>query len=359
MVSQKWDMKINPLPSKTWNWLGMNETNREVTKLPVPGKGETVLPEKIRKRTEHIPALMQVKTGMGADMDRLMELSKAVPDIYETEEGASPAQPLRIRFKYRDKEHRANVIGLHTAPGSRLTVVMDYASDASASGEANIQTKIVMEKDSRLRLVQIQRLGDGFDCMNDIGAVCGEGAALDIVHLVLGGGNTYQGCLVELIGKGSALGADIGYRVKGKGRLDMNYVAVHEGKRTVSRIETAGVLRDEAFKLFRGTIDFKKGASGAAGSEKEDVLLLDDTVVNQTIPLILCAEEDVEGDHGATIGRLDENLLFYMESRGMEQEEIYELMAKARIQAVCSRIPDAATREEVGAYLEGGAGDSE
>lgn len=71
----------------------------------------------------------------------------------------------------------------------------------------------------------------------------------------------------------------------------MNYVALHEGKKSVSEIKTDGVLHENSKKLFRGTIDFKKGAAGAVGNEKEDVLLLDDDIVNQTIPLILCAEE--------------------------------------------------------------------
>ena len=55
-----------------------------------------------------------------------------------------------------------------------------------------------------------------------------------------------------------------------------------------------GVLQDRSAKLFRGTIDFQKGAAGSKGDEKEDVLLLGEDVVNRTIPLILCAEEDVE-----------------------------------------------------------------
>ena len=56
---------------------------------------------------------------------------------------------------------------------------------------------------------------------------------------------------------------------------------------------------------------------GAKGDEKEDVLLVGDNMVNQTIPLILCAEEDVEGNHGASIGKLDENMLFYAATRGI------------------------------------------
>ena len=121
--------------------------------------------------------------------------------------------------------------------------------------------------------------------------------------------------------------------------------------KTQSNMQAGGVLRDHAFKLYRGTIDFKWGAKGAVGNEKEDVLLLSNDVVNQTIPLILCAEEDVEGNHGATIGKLDDELLFYLESRGMNREQIYEMMAMAKVDAVCRKIPDASTQAKVQKFL--------
>ena len=66
----------------------------------------------------------------------------------------------------------------------------------------------------------------------------------------------------------------------------------------------------------------------------------DDTVSNKTIPVILCAEEDVEGSHGATIGRLDEELIFYMQTRGFEEEEIYRMISRNRLLAFCNKIPD-------------------
>ncbi len=52
-------------------------------------------------------------------------------------------------------------------------------------------------------------------------------------------------------------------------------------------MESNGILSGNAFKLFRGSIDFVKGCAGSVGNEKEDVLLLGENVVNQTIPLIL------------------------------------------------------------------------
>ena len=74
---------------------------------------------------------------------------------------------------------------------------------------------------------------------------------------------------------------------------------------------------------------------------------MDETVHNQSIPVILCSEEDVVGNHGATIGRLDENLMFYLESRGLERDELTEMMAKAKIDNVIRKIPDIALRNEL------------
>ena len=108
----------------------------------------------------------------------------------------------------------------------------------------------------------------------------------------------------------------------------------------------------EAKKLLRGTIDFVHGCVGAKGDEKEDVLLVGDNMVNQTIPLILCAEEDVEGNHGASIGKLDENMLFYAATRGIPPEEAQRLLTLAKIEAINSQIPSEEVRGAVDTYLK-------
>ena len=132
----------------------------------------------------------------------------------------------------------------------------------------------------------------------------------------------------------------------------MNYNAVHTGKSTRSIMNVSGVLADSSEKLFRGTIDFKNGSAGSKGDEKEDVLLLGDDVVNKTIPLILCAEEDVQGNHGASIGRLDEALLFYLASRGIDATQAEKLMAKARLDALCAKTGDDEAQKLLEEYLE-------
>ena len=85
---------------------------------------------------------------------------------------------------------------------------------------------------------------------------------------------------------------------------------------------------------------FQRGCAGAKGAEHENVLLLGDDMINQSVPLILCKEEDVEGEHGASIGRLDEKVLFYLGSRGISEEAAQQIIAQSRIDTICGMIPD-------------------
>ena len=132
----------------------------------------------------------------------------------------------------------------------------------------------------------------------------------------------------------------------------MNYVAVHEGKNTDATMEVNGTLEEGARKIFRGTIDFRQGCAGAKAAENENVMLMGDEMVNQTIPVILCKEEDVEGSHGASIGQLDDKVLFYLGSRGISKEAAQAMIAQARIDAICEKIPVESVRSQIREFEE-------
>ncbi len=105
-------------------------------------------------------------------------------------------------------------------------------------------------------------------------------------------------------------------------------------------------------RVFRGTIDFKTGSAGSVGSEKETVLMLGDDVVNKTVPLILCAEENVVGNHGATIGELDEDTLFYFESRGISRAQAENILAAPPIERLARTVEDEAAQAAILSELE-------
>ena len=97
----------------------------------------------------------------------------------------------------------------------------------------------------------------------------------------------------------------------------------------------------------RGTVDFQRGAKRGVGHESEDVLLFSPNARNRTAPLILCGEEEVEGQHAASVGRLDENKLYYLRSRGLSEAQARRLMVDARFAPAIDKIPLESLQDEV------------
>lgn len=345
------NMTLNRLPSITWRWLKMNEGRLEGVSLVAEQKVEAEVPagvtqQAVKAEDREVPA-----TGMGEDVTRLLTDSEIPVQTFDTQEGQEGDKPLRLTLSFAEGERTGAVISVKVRKGARLTVVEDFRSEGEDEAFGTVQTRYQVEEGAVLSLVQIQRLGDRVTFLNDLGGRVDAGGTFDVIHLILEGGKTYLGVRTDLAGTGARLKSEIGYRALGRDHLDINYIANHIGRQTTCDINAQGVLRDWAGKVFRGTIDLKKGSSGSVGNEKEDVLMMDDTVVNQTLPVILCTEEDVVGNHGATIGRLDEGTLFYLQSRGMDREAVYEMMADAKVASVVHQIQDQALRAELEAYL--------
>ena len=75
--------------------------------------------------------------------------------------------------------------------------------------------------------------------------------------------------------------------------------------------------------------------------------MLGEDAVNKTVPLILCAEENVEGTHGATIGELDDDTLFYFESRGIDRQTAENILARASIERLARAVGDRELEEKI------------
>ena len=343
---------INAMPAPTYNWLKMNDASVKVPAATVEGNPIVRRSPEVYVGVATYDEIKDIPGGMGYDMDNFIKDSETDVLKISLSKGQKVSAPVKIDFDFDEGSETHNAIYIDAQDDSELTVIMDYKSSLHARGFAAVQTKLRIGKNSKVILVQIQRVGDGFRFFNDVASVTDDNGRFEELELVLSGNETYKGSRTDLSGKGSSLKADIAYHLKNQEHLDMNFISNHIGRKTQCEICVSGVLRDESHKLFRGTIDLRKGAKGAVGNELEDVLLMDDNVINQTIPVILCDEDDVEGNHGATIGRLDEELLFYMESRGMSREEVYEMMAKARINSVVAMIPHEETRNLISEYMQ-------
>ena len=200
---------------------------------------------------------------------------------------------------------------------------------------------------AHVKLVQVQLLGSRARRWDAVAVEECTGARVEQVRVELGGSVSACGTRAMLDHAKTEYDLDAVYFGGAEAVLDYNDVSVHTAKDTLCEMHTAGVLTGHASKILRGTIDFRRGAKRGVGHESEDVLLFSPNARNRTAPLILCGEEEVEGQHAASIGRLDEEKLYYLRSRGLSEAQARRLMVDARFAPALDKIPLDALRTEV------------
>ena len=345
--------KINVLPAPTWNRLGINFTSL-AAELPEfsPYRGEplSALPEGVSVTRKPLPA---PETGMGQAAADFVRQNANYRVSLCAAPGVKAGTPVFLNFILDEANPAlADAVEISAGEGSELTVVMSYRSAPDFSGFHGGLVTLCAAPGAVIHLMQIQLLGDGCSHFDNVGAAADENAGIDILQAELGGGKVFSGVKTKLAGAHSSLSMDTIYFGDRSRSIDINYLAEHLGRKTKSGIRVSGALLGESQKTFRGTIDFKRGAKRAAGRESEFNLLFSPKARCRTAPLILCEEEDVDGQHAASTGRIDAQRLFYLMSRGLSEADAKKLLIEAQFRPVTDRIPEETLRAEVTDYLK-------
>lgn len=224
--------------------------------------------------------------------------------------------------------------------GSKVTLVFDYSNEEAANAFHNGLTKVVAEDNSEVTIVKVQRMNDDAIHLDSNIAFISRDAKVNWVTVEIGAGINVTNYTSNLNGESSAADIYSAYFVDGERKQDLYYTANHMGRRSQSNMVIKGVLKDNAKKLFKGNIDFKKGASKSKGKQEENVLLLDPNVKTDSVPMLLCEEEDVDGAHAASVGKINEEKLFYLMSRGFSDKEAKKLVIEAEFSPIFDKVED-------------------
>jgi hypothetical protein len=318
------------------------KTGMEALNLDSKAGGDSLEDENRRDR--------EVKDAPSTDIVRNAIKAAGIPlKVITTKKGVKVDKPVKITYR-AGEENSLNSHIIYVSEGSELTLIEVFESE-NKENLLGLQTRVYVCENASIKLVRVNLLSESTDHFDDLGFHLENDAKAELIQLELGGKRSYVGVRTELVGRKSEYRSATGYLCKGDSLLDMNFVTNEWGKKVSSNMDASGVLLDNSTKVYRGTIDFKEGAKGASGFEKEDTLLFSPSIINKSVPLILCHEEDVEGDHGATIGRIDEKLLFYIKSRGIDEKAAKQLMTEAYINAVTEQIGDDETEGKVIKYV--------
>lgn len=166
-----------------------------------------------------------------------------------------------------------------------------------------------------------------------------ENANLEVYNVIFGGEKTAIDHTANLNGNSSKAIFRTVYFARGKERLDLRCALNHYGASTYGRIEANGVLEDEAYSVVRGNIDIKSIAQNADSEERSNTIILSPKARADAIPSLYVDNKDVIARHGASIGNIDEDKLYYLMSRGLDERSAMKLVISGIFAPLIDKIP--------------------
>jgi len=333
--------RANVPAAQTWNRLRANSLSVTVPNHADAGKVYLPLPRLFER----------IECGMGQEVTDYVESQAFKSDFYNVPARTKREEPIVVAVSAAQNQC-ANT-GIIVREGAEATVVIaafagDVDGDAPTGSDANDDalptsaalTRIVVEAGAKLHLIEMLGVNEGQQHLESVGLEIHQDAAVDVKQYALGGSTIGLGLTANLVGAQARLDLNNRYHATHEETLDINHLVRMRGTSTRALLTESGVLNEAAKKTLRATIDLVRGAKDAQGNEIETVMILGDDVVNKTMPAILCDEDDVAGNHGATIGSVSPEQLDYLAARGLSRQAAEQLFVRALFEDAIINAPE-------------------
>lgn len=342
---------INTLPVITWRWVQANDGQ---VKLPYVGNKDFKAYESQEFLGKEFEAHFEnIQYGLSDEVLEVNEKHANWRNDIQVEAGQFAEEKYEIKLS-EDQVDFVDKHRIHLKEGAKARLIFDIKSEADLDFFRNSLIKIKLEKFSHLTLVLVQNLSDEATNLASIVASVDEGAKVELIQVDLGSKQTFFNYVVDLLEKDATSLIHAAYFVDGEREHDINYKINHIGELTNSDMQINGALKDTARKRFSGTLNFLTGSHGSVGNEEEFVTLIDEDVRSIAVPLLLAREHDIMGNHAASAGRIDEDIIIYLMSRGLSLDEAKRLAVEAKMTPTLDLIPDEKIKEEVKLFIHEG-----
>ncbi len=199
--------------------------------------------------------------------------------------------------------------------------------------------ELVAHKDAKLRYTTIQNWSNDVYNLVTKRAYAYEGATVEWIDGNIGSKITMKYPGVYLLGE-RAYGETLSIAFAGKGQhQDTGAKMVHLAPNTTSKITSKSVSRLDGRSTYRGLLNVAKGATGVKSTVRCDALLLDDTSKTDTYPYMEINQEDATITHEATVGKIGDEQIFYLMTRGFSEEEALSLIVNGFMEPFTKELP--------------------
>jgi Fe-S cluster assembly protein SufD len=233
---------------------------------------------------------------------------------------------------------------------SHATVLETYVS-LGGTTFTNAVTDVALGPSAVLRHVRVQREAEGAFHLGSVRARLDRGARLFSHVVSMGAALSRTEVEVELAGEGAECSLDGLYVAGGTQAVDHQTFVDHAVPHGTSRQLQVGLLGGRARGVFNGKVIVREDAQATDARQSNRNLLLSSDALVDTKPQLEIRANDVKCTHGATIGQLREDALFYLRSRGIGREQARGILTHAFASEVLDRLPIQAARAALDAVL--------
>lgn len=342
------ELKLNQTPVRTSRNYNINNIKLKDITIPkeignfenLKLKGKTSLVKKASNLGD-----MELKYGVGIVNNSNIKLQINITECLE--------EPLELDFMLNEQnKNLVENIVVNASEGVQATVILKYETDKDIQGFHNGIIKVNANKDAKIDVVLINLVNSQTNNFLSIENVLEEQSNVKYTVVDFGGKNSITNYYSNIKGKKADSIINTIYLGRDNQLFDINYVGELWGEQSNLDIDVQGAIKDNARKHFKGTIDFKRGCKKATGNENEYCTILSDTAKSIALPMLLCEEEDVEGNHSTSAGKIGEKELFYIMSRGFELKEALKLMLRAKFNKVLENIHVEELKEQIISEME-------
>jgi Fe-S cluster assembly protein SufD len=231
--------------------------------------------------------------------------------------------------------------------GGSATVVEHFVGAGGSKSLSNSATELMLEPGARLRYVQLQELPDSAFHVSSLASHQAAGSRLELTSIALGARLARVEIVATLAGEGAELELDGLYLARGAQHQDHHTTIDHALPRTTSRELFKGILDGRAHGVFHGRVHVRPHAQKIDAAQTNRALLLSDGAVVDSKPQLEIYADDVKCSHGASVGQLDPDQLFYLRARGLDLAAARSLLTYAFASEVLERLPLPALRESL------------
>lgn len=299
----------------------------------------------LEKESENLPALDPFE-----ELDKFKLLNDSFWNVGLNITFTSKDHAPKVLVHVRPSKHGSLLIPktiVHATANSRGKVAFLFTSPNGVENFVIDQVQVIAERDSQVELTTLQQLGDASFRIAEAAGRAEQNARIHWDSVYLGGKRTRARVSINAAGRGADIRMDGLAFTSGKEHVDHRTVQVHSAPDTESAVEYKVASQEDAHSIYQGLIVAKPGAIRVNAYQQNHNLILTKNARAASLPSLLIDADDLSCSHGATVGSLDPEQVYYLRTRGLSEAQARALLIEGYFEEIAKKVPFSLLSERI------------